>query len=690
MDSAAWSLRSELPNRVRVFHPGLAESIGLRRHCSALLHRTHWLLGHRINVVSSTVVLRFEPHNKSELIRLLDLCFLDPDLDASIEQALSYENTLTAITRSASFRRSVNGAVLCGSVLFLEGISLLPPFGLSVLATWLTAPLWLEFFKQLKERCSGHVPLKSLLPPASVETALSATLISSGLARESLVEKFLTNVTGAIQSTTKNSDGSSVALTDFLHRLGASVALRSADGDSASASCYLADAVVGQRYGLVSRDHVYLPSQLVDGQVLVLTTLNDGSSLPQLFKAGDVLPFGSQVIRGEATCEVLTVFADIPEFQVKDTLLEDFELGKQQKQWVSIYKQVMPPFQLGFGLWALANGMVERAVGVLGFDPSKDCQNSALSSAETAMIDMALNQVHISDVRVLSTLAEISEVFVSTDALKRLGTYRFSEHYYSSGNASAGSLIQILGSVALYLDADPESVFWGVLVDQEYEPLELSDFSILPDDGSSVVYRFLMDNQLIEMEILHCDDDFKIIFASDQKSYGELILTWTPGADFKLVRQQLESLGVSMSILGHDSGSTAETSCRLSAVHSAQADGAKVAYLGDVIEDIPAMSCADVAVGMSSDDVGFISKTVCDLILGGDILWLSRLIVLSRRYVETNQMNSNIIVGSSLFVSIASVISMLSPLQAIALFNMLPVMAEINTVRALNPVSSRI
>ena len=53
------------------------------------------------------------------------------------------------------------------------------------------------------------------------------------------------------------------------------------------------------------------------------------------------------------------------------------------------------------------------------------------------MIDMALNQVHISDVRVLSTLAEISEVFVSTDALKRLGTYQFSEHYSSSGNASA-------------------------------------------------------------------------------------------------------------------------------------------------------------------------------------------------------------------------------------------------------------
>ena len=133
-----------------------------------------------------------------------------------------------------------------------------------------------------------------------------------------------------------------------------------------------------------------------------------------------------------------------------------------------------------------------------------------------------------------------------------------------------------------------------------------------------------------------------------------------------------------------------KTSYRLSAVHSAQADGTKVAYLGDVIEDIPAMSCADVAVGMSSDDVGFISKTVCDLILGGDILWLSRLIVLSRRYVETNQMNSNIIVGSSLFVSIASVVSMLSPLQAIALFNMLPVVAEINTLRALNPVSSRI
>ena len=690
MDSAVWSLRSELPNRIRVFHPGLSDSISLRRHCSALLHRTHWLLGHRINVVSSTVVLRFKSQDKDELIRLLDLCFLDPALDTSIDEALTHENTLTAITRSDSFRRSVSGAVICGSVLFLEGIALLPPFGLSVLATWLTAPLWLEFYRQIKERCTGNVSLKSLLPPASVETALSATLISTGLARESLVEKFLTNVTDAIQSTAKNEDGSSLALTDFLHRLGASVTLRPLDSELTAESCFLADAVVGQHYRLVSRDHVYLPSRLLDGELLVLTTLNDGSSFPQLFRAGDVLPFGSQVIRGDATCEVLAVFSDIPEFQIQDTLLDDNYLDEQQKHWVSVYKVVMPPFQLGFGLWALANGMVERAVGILGFDPSKDCQNSALSSAETAMIDMALNQIHISDVRVLSTLAEISEIFVSSDALMRLGIYEFSEDYPASVDASSGSLIQILGSVANYLDADPESVFWGILVGQEYEPLEISDFSILSEDNTSVVYLFVMESQLIEMELSQSADCYKLIFTSDQKPFGELLLTWNPGVEFNFVRQQLQDLGVAMSIVGHRAGIYSDTDNRLAAVRSAQENGAKVAYLGDVIKDIPAMSCADVAIGMSSDDVGFVSKVVCDLILGGDILWLSRLIVLSRRYVGTNQVNANIIVASSLFVSIASVASLLTPLQAIALFNIAPVFAEINTLRALNPISSRV
>ena len=690
MHAAEWSLRSELPSRIRVFHPGLAGSIALRRHCSALLHRTHWLLGHRINVVSSTVVLRFDPNHRDDLNRLLDLCFVDPALDVSLEQALAHENSLTAITRSDPFRRSLKGVVFCGSVLVLEGISLLPPVGLSLIATWLSAPLWLEFFQQIKERCMGAASSKQLLPPASVEVALSATLISSGLARESMVEKFLTDVTGAIQSTTENSAGSSQALQDFLHRLGESVTLRSVDDLSTSVGSLLVDAKVGQQYRLHTKDHVYLPSKVLQGELMVLNTLNNGSAIPQLLAIGDVLPFGAQVLEGSAVCEVLTEFSDVPAFQIDDTFLADNEPDEQQKKWMSLYDAIAPPIQLGIGLWALAGGMVERAIGVLGFNPAEDCERSALSSAETALIDMALNQVHLTDVRVLTTLSQVNEIFVSADVLTRLGTFHFEEVIASASSVSEGFLIQLLGSVANHLGADVESVFWGILADQVYEPLSVTDFSAASQNSCVESYSFLMEAREFNINVSQLGDSFKLIFVENQQAIGELTLVWHPDESFELVRHQLENLGVSLSVVGRHVERQDEGDYRLAAVRASRSKGHKIAYLGDVIDDIQAMSNADVAVGLSQDDVGFVSKTVCDLILGGDILWLSRLIALSRRFVETNRVNKNLIVGSSALVSLASVFAALTPLQAVALFNVVPVFAEVNTIRALNSSTSRV
>ena len=39
--------------------------------------------------------------------------------------------------------------------------------------------------------------------------------------------------------------------------------------------------------------------------------------------------------------------------------------------------------------------------------------------------------------------------------------------------------------------------------------------------------------------------------------------------------------------------------------------------MGDVIDDIAAMASADVAIGLAEDEKGFISKTICDVMLGG-------------------------------------------------------------------------
>ena len=153
---------------------------------------------------------------------------------------------------------------------------------------------------------------------------------------------------------------------------------------------------------------------------------------------------------------------------------------------------------------------------------------------------------------------------------------------------------------------------------------------------------------------------------------------------------QLRDLGIVVSTVGAHTGRTSESEDRKSKLLELQSQRSKVAYLGDVIDDIAAMAAADVAIGLSEDEQGFISKTVCDVILGGDILWLSRLFVLSRNYVQANRFNTNLIVASSVLLAAASFVATFSPLQTIFLFNAAPVIAEINTLRSLNASSSRV
>ena len=67
-----------------------------------------------------------------------------------------------------------------------------------------------------------------------------------------------------------------------------------------------------------------------------------------------------------------------------------------------------------------------------------------------------------------------------------------------------------------------------------------------------------------------------------------------------------------------------------------------------------------------------------------------RIFVLSRRHVQANRFNTNLIVGSSVVLAAASFAATFSPLQTIFLFKAAPVIAEINTLRSLNASGSRI
>ena len=185
-------------------------------------------------------------------------------------------------------------------------------------------------------------------------------------------------------------------------------------------------------------------------------------------------------------------------------------------------------------------------------------------------------------------------------------------------------------------------------------------------------------------------DDISIRFDQQSTSLGSLHIRWLPDRVYGQIVEQLASLNVSVQVVGSHMGRLQEPQDRLNEVSRSRESGRTVAYLGNIIDDIPAMASADVAIGFDEDPQGFISKAVCDVILAGDLNWLPRLIALSRRFEHSSQVNANLIVGSSVLLTLASFVSTLNPLQLIVLFNAPPVIAELNTLRSLNPNCSRV
>jgi hypothetical protein len=345
--------------------------------------------------------------------------------------------------------------------------------------------------------------------------------------------------------------------------------------------------------------------------------------------------------------------------------------------------------------------LTERAIAFFSFNPFTESNRSKISSAETALVDMAMNQVHISDARVLTELSEVDKLLISVNAVRHVCSLNWYEDIFIS-TWQPGDLIQILYSIADFMNADISEVFWGILTEYQGDSLTIESvemnvggdnnqfyfYNVQLSGMASVVIKFSREVPSFDPTAI----DYRVIieFSQHDQVFGQLHLDWSTGEVLSNTIRQLNSLGVSVELVGFLSLSRDDEAIyRLSQVIELQKQSSRVAYLGDVIVDIPAMSQANVAIGMSHDENGFVSKTVCDVILGNDALWLSRLIALGRNFKDAVSFNSKLITVSSVLLTIASLASRLTPLQAIAFFNLAPILAELNTIKSLNSTSSR-
>ena len=700
--SESWEVRSEIDGRLRIFHPGLSNSLGMRRHCSSVLHQTHWLISHRINVVSSTVVIRFPSDQRDHLMTLLARCFVDPFSDQSVESSLSQNNQITDIVERPPFRKALRNGAICASVLALDLFFVVPPLTLAALATFASLPLLRHTLEALRKRWSGDQEATESVLSSSVELTLSSALIGSGLARELFVDELMGHSTKALRSISQDPEGRSREFYDFIDRLKKNIQLTLVDPSTrlpGVSQTPLGDVDVGQLYSITKDSHVFLHSRLVEGELLVVNTLVDGSTLPFKLLPGDVVQFGTSVLEGDALCEVLDPFSQTPVLTIHDAQHLPFSRSSGAATR-SQFRTVASPIQLGFGLWSLLGGFTERAVAVLAFDPFKKIESSNLSSGETALVDLALNQVHMSNSLTMTSLSGVDHVLLSINALRHLGHFEIQDERIATG-CRKGDLIHMLYSVAMAMNADPAVVFWGVLADVELSPMSVSFLSVSAGWICDSVYVVSFDGKdPVSIKFEHGQlsrnldspsHDIKITFTSGQKILGSLSIRWAADPELSVVINQLHALDLKTEVVGgFHAANSKEPMLRQHRVMELRDNGATVAYLGDVIDDIPAMASADLAIGLSEDETGFISKTVCDVILGGDLMWLSRLIVLSRRYVSATNFNASMIFSSSVATSLVTLFAGLTPLQSIVLFNFAPIVAEINTLISLDSNASRV
>ncbi|NCG17143.1 MAG: hypothetical protein GWP23_09365, partial [Synechococcales cyanobacterium H12SWP_bin.12] len=405
------------------------------------------------------------------------------------------------------------------------------------------------------------------------------------------------------------------------------------------------------------------------------------------------LPFGSSVLYGFAKCKVLEAFDDISDFQIDDRQLDQFSASSFQKNIQSTYQKIFPPLQLGLGFLSMFNGFIERAIAILSFSPSVDCERARISTSATALFDMQLNGVHVNDVLVLPTLSEVEHILVSVDALHHFGVYQIVSSVISNNSLNYTiEPLQILWSIAQYLHADVSTVFWGILENLNFDaiPIQSLVFDVVNQSQESCQVSFV-GLPIFLLKFYNDGDDFIVQVEQGSVYSSELRVRWVPDPDYLLVSSQLSSLGISITTFGSHCGSLDESKSRLQCVSNCrQLSSGKVAVLGDVVVDIPALACADVSIGFNYDEEGFISKTACDIILAGDLLWLSRLVVLSRNFSRSSQANNTLLVISSVLLTGLSLFATFTPLQLLVLFNAAPLLAEINTIRTLSASSSRL
>jgi len=695
------TLVSDLPGRIRLRSEQLVTSAVLRRHCRLTLYSCHWLVSFRINPLNGSLSIRCPDGQRQELGLLLKDAFELPKLVPAVPISEG-DFSLGEGVRKLNSRQALRHG---GVAALLVGVDLLFPIP-AILLSGATALLLLPLMGSIIK----HVSQRHDLPVDSLELGFSTVLISQGLAGEALVDLAIGDASTALQSVFLQGSLDPLAR-GLVDRLGQVIIVPITApwaGDK-----QLLEVKAGDRYKAESQTLIYLKSHILSGELTVFNRLADGEWTPHLLGAGDCLQPGSFVIQGEAEVEVeLSMLNHAiygPSHRPSGARLEQSRVQKG----LGLYKRLMAPALLACGTYWYFSGAIQRSLSAFQFNPLNDWQSSNLASRLTAMAELRLHSLQVRDPDSLTILGKVSHVVISRSCLDQIGGIRPIEHPQPASRLAKGTLLRLLAGIQRYLVTQDSIPIWSSELSLGEDPLPVESLDLKNGSGGWRVR--LTDGQVFDVSeqanppaaIPHDHLNPLEIRQGDQVM-GYVELRTSPDPSWIELGKALGELGVAIHIVGsgkrepiakmveslelpdpsniHGEFGWAE---RLELVQQLQADGSGVAYVGYVLNDMPAAFQADVSISMDVDDDSAFSAEVCDVVIDQDAAWIARLIDMSRRLEATANSNFGLIGITHLLAAAATASALINPLQTVLLADLPLVLAELRNLAVMANLKGR-
>lgn len=694
----AWSIRSRLPGRLRLACPDLISSALLRHHCAITLTSCHWIQGFRINIVNGSLVLRYPEHRHGDLEQLLDQSLSIPgseDQDLVALASLRAHHWRPSPASAQAMRHGLN----FGTLLIAEALLPLPGFVMVGGALLALLPVLQEVWHHWKH--------KHELPPETLELAFGGILVSQGHAGETVLDLVLGDSSDAMAGLTAGEHELHAKPREFYAHFGDTVSLELADPDRTTR--LLKDVRLGDRYHISVHAHIYLPSLVCEGELIVINRLFDGDWRPSRIGPGDTAHPGALIIKGQAILEIRK------ELKEHHNYIQAINTERSEEHKATIetrletVNRALTPILLGAGAVMLGLGAAERALGVLQFTPINSWETTKTSARLTAITSLGLQGVHVNNADALIPLGNARHVVISRSCLDRIGGIKTREHIHPDRKLKKGDLLRILAGIQNHLLETDEVRIWSEQLNSIANPVDVDSIVIgnLCEEGWQVSLADGRQLTIHEQEQppshipqSHLDP---LEIREDGQLLGHVELITKPSQSWIGVCEALEELGVQVHVVGSDNharmldiarplGIRLEShlhgSCnatdRLELVRKLQSEGGAVIYIGYLLCDMPALTLADISVSLDVDFDSAVTGSICDICLGTDAHWLPRIIQLSRRIEQTETFNFAMIASGSLLTGVAATAAWIAPLPTVLLANIPIILAELLNISAVN------